>query len=188
MATPGWKQAAERLLLERGALEIGHPGGTLLEHTRRVAELLRAWGAGEDLQAAGLCHACYGTDGFPTAILDRTERELLADTIGAEGEACVYLYASCERKTVYPRLGDAGSLLVADRFATATRYISNGETRAWLELTAANELDLVRTNPETSAQWAPAFYELLRNGRRWLSDLAIDGWERALTSSRTRRQ
>jgi hypothetical protein len=179
MARSDWQQAAERLLRERGALHIEHPGGSLLEHTLRVSGLLEDWGADEDLQAAGLCHACYGTDGFHVAILDLSERELLAHIIGTVGEDIVYLYASCERKTTYPRLS-AGTLLFSDRFRRATRYISHDQTRAWLELTAANELDLVLTNPKAGATWAPAFYGLLRNWRCWLSGPALEAWERAL--------
>jgi hypothetical protein len=180
MARSDWQQAAERLLRERGALHIEHPGGILLEHTLRVSGLLEDWGADEDLQAAGLCHACYGTDGFPLAILDLSERESLAHIIGMMGEEIVYLYASCERKTTYPRLSGAGTLLFSDRFTRATRYISHDQTRAWLELTAANELDLVLTNPKAGATWAPGFYGLLRNWRCWLSGPALEAWERAL--------
>lgn len=180
MARSGWQQAAERLLRERGALDIEHPGGTLLEHTLRVAGLLEDWGADEDLQAAGLGHACYGTDGFPMAILDLSERDLLVHTIGAEGEGIVYLYASCDRKATYPKLSGADALLFTDRFTGATRYISDDETRVSLELMAANELDLVLTNPKAGAIWAPEFYGLLRIGRYWLSAQALGAWERAL--------
>ena len=56
-------------LLERGAGRLQHPGGTLYEHVTRVAALLAEWGASEEVQAAGLCHACYGTAGFPHALL-----------------------------------------------------------------------------------------------------------------------
>ncbi len=36
---------------------MAHPGGTLLEHLRRVAALLRSWGADPAVEVAGLCHA-----------------------------------------------------------------------------------------------------------------------------------
>jgi hypothetical protein len=111
MARTTWHQAAEWLLRERGASEIEHPGGTLLEHTRRVGELLRTWGADEDLQAGGFCHACYGTDGFAIAMLALTERRVLTETIGPKAEAIVYLYASCDRQAVYPRLSPSSPVL-----------------------------------------------------------------------------
>jgi hypothetical protein len=62
--------AAIELLVSRGAHEITHPGGTLLAHLERVHALLDQWGARPALRLAGLCHAFYGTDGFPAALGD----------------------------------------------------------------------------------------------------------------------
>ena len=102
------------LLVERGADCIEHPGGTLLDHLGRVASLLEGWGATDDVQKAGLCHACYGTDGFAPSLLGLDERGLLAARIGRRAEAWVYLYASCDREVVYPALGSRGSLWFRD--------------------------------------------------------------------------
>jgi hypothetical protein len=176
MARTTWQQAAELLVRERGAYEIEHPGGTLLQHTKRVGELLRTWGADQDLQAAGFCHACYGTDGFAIGMLALTERQVLTETIGPKAEAIVYLYASCDRQAVYPRLSPSSPVLFTDRFTAVTRCLSDNAAKAWLELTAANELDLVLANPETGSLWAPEFYRLLCAGRRWLSDAALVAW------------
>ena len=182
MARTTWQQAAEWLLRERGASEIEHPGGTLLEHTKRVGELLRTWGADEDLQAAGFCHACYGTDGFAIGMLALTERHVLAETIGPKAEAIVYLYASCDRQAVYPRLSPSSPVLFTDRFTGVTRHLPADGAKAWLELTAANELDLVLANPEAASLWALEFYRLLCAGRRWLSDTALAAWAQTLSS------
>ncbi|MEU2592432.1 DUF6817 domain-containing protein [Streptomyces albidoflavus] len=57
------------LLGERGAGRLPHPGGDLATHLRRVHSQLATWGARPALRLAGLCHAFYGTDGFPTALL-----------------------------------------------------------------------------------------------------------------------
>jgi hypothetical protein len=184
MARTTWQQAAELLLRERGASEIEHPGGTLLQHTKRVGELLRTWGADEDLQAAGYCHACYGTDGFAIGVLALTERPVLTETIGPKAEAIVYLYASCDRQAVYPRLSPSSPVLFTDRFTALTRYLSDDGAKPWLELTAANELDLVLANPEAGAQWGPEFYRLLCAGRRWLSDTALAAWGQMASSLR----
>ena len=59
-----------QLLIKCGAERIEHPGGTLLSHLKRVSALLDAWSARPALQAAGLGHAFYGTDGFATALVD----------------------------------------------------------------------------------------------------------------------
>jgi hypothetical protein len=62
------------LLAERGAASLDHPGGTLLEHLVRVANLLDEWGASVDLAMARLAHAAYGTEGFDDALFELDER------------------------------------------------------------------------------------------------------------------
>jgi hypothetical protein len=179
MPPDGWRGRADALLLERGAGAIDHPGGTLYEHVGRVADLLGAWGAGPALQAAGLCHACYGTDGFPTALLGLGERDLLIAVVGDEAEEIVYRYANCDRGKVYPRLGDPSPLHFTGRFDGRSGPIDDEAARGLTELTAVNELDLVLVNPDATASWAPAFHQLLRGARHWLSAEALAAWEEA---------
>ena len=90
--------AADRLLLDRGAAVIEHPGGTLLAHLRRTPALLGSWGADPDVQAAGFCHAAYGTDGFGTTLFDLTEREVLRETIGERAEGLVHRGSPVQRQ------------------------------------------------------------------------------------------
>ncbi|MGI5516358.1 DUF6817 domain-containing protein [Streptomyces sp. CA-106131] len=106
---------AMAILQAAGAEEIEHPGGTLLSHLRRVSALLGSWGARPALVSAGLCHAFYGTDGFPVALLDLGHRAELVEAIGVEAEALVYFYASCDRKSSYPGLTHNRGTFV-DRF------------------------------------------------------------------------
>lgn len=102
-------------LRELGAQDVAHPGGTLLLHLERVRGLLASWGARPALQRAGLCHAFYGTDGFPTALLPLARRAELAEVIGEEAESLVYLYAAAtglrriRRSTVRRRSSGTGS-------------------------------------------------------------------------------
>lgn len=74
-------------LAARGAGELPHPGGTLLAHLERVHALLCEWQARPAVRLAGLCHAFYGTDGFPTALGEVTGRNELAAVIGDEARA-----------------------------------------------------------------------------------------------------
>lgn len=78
---------ARSLLEDLGAATLPHPGGTLLAHLWRVQSRLADWGARPALRLAGLCHACYGTDGFPTALLPLDRRAELAWVVGAEAES-----------------------------------------------------------------------------------------------------
>ncbi len=170
-----WKRPALDLLVRRGAGRIEHPGGTLLEHLRRVSSLLEEWGAGDEVQAAGLCHACYGTDGFPVSLLDLDERPLLVSCIGSQAEAWVHLYASCDRAVAYRDFGEPGSLRFRDRFSDMTRELPEHDAAVLVELTAANELDIVMVNPAWGAQVAPELLDLLRSARRRLSEAAWHG-------------
>lgn len=86
MTPSGWKDKANQLLLDRDASGTDHPGGNLDDHLCRVSRLLADWGSREGLQAAGLCHTCYGTDGFAVALLELAERPLLTEAIGREAE------------------------------------------------------------------------------------------------------
>jgi len=50
----------------------------------------------------------------------------------------------------------------------------------FLGLTAADELDPVRVNPEFAATWAPESLELLRGPRQRVSEMALASWAEAL--------
>jgi catechol 2,3-dioxygenase-like lactoylglutathione lyase family enzyme len=163
-------------LLGRGAGQLAHPGGTLYEHLVRVAELLADWGADEDLQAAGLCHACYGTDGYPQPLLALSEQPVLAALIGTRAESLVYLYGSCDRDAVYPALGRAGPVSFRDRFTGRMHTPPEPDVRAFTELTAANELDIVRRNPATAARYGTALRQLFTRARPRLTDTAWQAW------------
>src|SRR5258708_37202830 len=174
--TPEARAKAEDFLLSRGAAGLAHPGGTLLAHLRRVAGLLADWGASPALQAAGLCHACYGTDGYNQSLLGPGERVNLAAIIGAEAEALVYLYASCDRAAVYPLLGDPGPVVFWDRFTGQHAAPTEQQVRGFAELTPANELDILRRSPGPAARHGASLLELISRIRFRLSDAAWQAW------------
>lgn len=166
---------AEELLVATGAGDLPHPGGTLLAHLRRVRDLLADWGAPDTVRLAGLCHATYGTDGFGTALLDPTERHRLVAAIGGEAEELVYLYGSCDRAAVYPRLGEP-TVPFADRFTGATTVPPAALVRGFAEITAANELDVVRHNADIAAEHGDALRQLVRRAAPHLSPAATEAW------------
>jgi Domain of unknown function (DUF6817) len=173
--TPGLtfdQQRVEEFLLAHGADQLPHAGGSLYDHLRRVTATLREWGADPTIQAAALCHACYGTDGFATSLLDVTERATLADLIGPAAESLVYLYGSCDRDAVYPRLANPGEVPFLDRFTGRTRTPPEPDVRAFVELTAANELDVVAHSPAIAAQHGPALFRLFVGVRDRMSAAA----------------
>ena len=174
-----WESGAESLLVARGADRIDHPGGTLLEHVRRVSAMLADWGASERLRAAGFCHACYGTAGFDAVLLDLSERDLLVEPIGSDAESLVYIYGSCDRKLVYPRFGEPGRLEFTDRFTAVTKSISERDAADLVELTAANELDIAKISSGFRAQLGKRLMDLF-DGAQAQGRLSERAWDDAV--------
>ncbi|MDH6213761.1 DUF6817 domain-containing protein [Streptomyces pseudovenezuelae] len=172
---------AVALLRKFGAADIAHPGGTLLAHLQRVQAQLADWGARPALQLAGLCHAFYGTDGFPTALLPVDRRAELVLVIGAEAEAIVYCYASCDRKATYPTVTDADGPF-RDRF-TGRGLRPELQLRCdFAELSAANELDIARIDPVFRERWGPELLALFTRFRPLLSQPAWSACESEVSS------
>jgi hypothetical protein len=176
-ADPDWA-AIEHFLEAHGAARIPHPGGTLLAHVSRVRLRLAAWHAAPEIQAAGLCHAVYGTDGFETSLLSTDQRGILADLIGVQAEELVYLYGSCDRKTTYPRFNGQLDVVFRDRFTDTAHTPQTAHRQAFAEITAANELDVVAHNPEAAVRHGPGLRRLLDRMAPLLSPAAV----RAYTS------
>lgn len=156
-----------------GAGSLAHPGGTLLAHLDRVQRRLADWGARPPLQLAGLCHACYGTDGFPATLLPLERRGELAALIGEEAEAIVYAYGSCDRRASYPSLAEPASPF-RDRFTGRVVIPGPRMRRDFAELTAANELDLAARDADFRERWGPDLLELFTRLRPLLSRPAWD--------------
>ena len=174
-------EQAVALLRKFGAVGIAHPGGTLLAHLQRVQRQLADWGARPALQRAGLCHAFYGTDGFPTALLPVDHRAELARVIGAEAETIVYRYASCDRKATYPTFADADGP-IHDRFTGRSHLPEPQPRRDFAELSAANELDIARIDPVFRERWGPELLALFTRLRPLLSQPAWSACESELSS------
>lgn len=171
------EERAREFLAEHGARTIAHPGGTLYEHLSRTAERLRAWDARDDLVLAGLCHATYGTDGFDRYLLPHSSRQPLEEIIGGAAETIVYAYASCERDRTYAGLV-AGHALLYDRFAGAAHTLDRAGIADFVELTFANELDVM----QQSAELRDAFGANLAALFAALTDYASDGARAAFES------
>ncbi|MEV4626363.1 VOC family protein [Micromonospora sp. NPDC049523] len=164
--------SAEEFLRTRGTEEIAHPGGTLYDHLCRVADRLVAWGASPDVQLAGLCHASYGTDGFDNALLAPSDRATLAEVIGQDAEALVYRYGAADRRAVYPRLGEPGPVPFTDRFTGHVDQPTEAELRAFVEITVANELDVLTHNPALATEHGGALWRLFDRVRSRMSPAA----------------
>ncbi|MEU5872746.1 DUF6817 domain-containing protein [Glycomyces sp. NPDC047369] len=165
-------------LRRHGAEQIAHPGGTLYAHLCRVSERLAVLGRSRDVQAAGLTHAVYGTDGFDRTLLDRADRAVLRDLVGTDAEELVYLYGACDRGRSWRELARTGE--VFDRFTRQVRTPDDCQLRSLVDLSIVNELDVVEHDPamlnrhgayfrELFASWTPiASEQVIREAQRVL--------------------
>ncbi len=147
--TTEWPALA--LLRDLGAERVGHPGGHLLDHLRRVRDQVAEWGGSRRARLAALCHATYGTDGLPHPLLPPDRRARLRAAIGDDAEALVHLYGVCDRSRTYAHLGTT-PLPLTDRFTGETVPLAADDLTDFAFLTIANELDVARTaalTPET---------------------------------------
>src|SRR5207247_10431313 len=94
------------------------------------------------------------------ARLGGAARAALAAVIGAAAEALVYRYGSCDRSTVYPNLGGPAPVRFADRFTGTADEPGLGELRNFVELTAANELDVLAHNEELMRRYGASLLDL----------------------------
>jgi hypothetical protein len=153
------------LLLVRGADELEHAGGSLYVHLHRVAKRLTTLGASDTLVLAGLAHAAYGTDGFPTHLFDwQQERPVLEAVIGPEAELLVYRYGSCERETTWRDLAEHHT--VTDRFTGTSEELSAADLREFVDLTIVNELDVLDHAPALAPKLRPFLQDQIP---RWQS-------------------
>jgi hypothetical protein len=74
---------------------------------------------------------------------------------GADAEALVYLYASCDRKASYCELV-ADDAVFTDRFTGERTRPPVQRRRDFAELTAANELDITAVSPQMRDRYGPA--------------------------------
>lgn len=175
----GRRERVAQFLHERGADQIDHLNGTLFDHLERTELLLRRWGCSEVVSIAGLSHAVYGTDGFPRALVALENRDVFTEAAGFHVEALVYLYASCDRGFVYPRLRNGVRMEFRDRFCGRTFLPAKPDLRDFVDLTLANEFDVGVVGPKAAEppEWLWTMFnhfqhlasEPVRDGFRFIS-------------------
>ena len=156
------RRLALAFLRSGAAPSMAHLHGTLLDHLLATEDLLRSWGASEELSRAGLCHAAYGTDGFSPHLLSWRRRGDLAALVGPDVEETVYFYAACDRSFLYPRLSGPGPVCCRDRFLDTTFEPSPSQLTDFVDLTLANEFEIAFGDaPSTGASVWPAWITAL---------------------------
>ncbi|KAA0016773.1 alpha/beta fold hydrolase [Antrihabitans cavernicola] len=163
------------LLLDAVCIDdIAHPGGKLRNHLDRTAATLESWGAPGWVADAGRVHAAYGTDGFPQAMPGLAPARIVA-AAGVETERLVDLYGRCDRTRSYATFR-TDSPMIVDRHTGEQFLLTATELRAFVELTAANELDVVAHSQSVAAEHGAELSDLFARLAPLLSPAARDAW------------
>jgi hypothetical protein len=161
-----------RRLQELGAAAFPHVNGTLAKHLQGTGRMLRSFGARDALCVAGFWHAVYGTDGIRGSLSSLDDRAAIAELIGVESEALVYLYGACARDAFHPRIGTQDALRFVDRYTKAEYPITVQQLRDFCELTLANELELMQNGQRFRAKHAPELDRFFGRMRGLVSERA----------------
>jgi hypothetical protein len=151
---------------------VTHPGGTLLDHLNRVARRLQSWGHSPEIALAGLTHAAYGTAGFADHLITPGRRSELVHVIGGHAEELVYRYGACVRDLAYPQFARSEPFTLTDRFTGSAVRLDDADTRAFIALTFANEIDVMTHNAELADRHGTALHDLAIAVDHWLTDAA----------------
>ena len=84
----------------------------------------------------------------------------MVDEIGDEAEAIVYRYGSCDRRFVYPQIGQQELVRFRDRFTGSVSTVGARDLRLFAELSVANELDVMAHSDSFRRSHGPAIREL----------------------------
>lgn len=156
------------------ARETAHLNGDLLAHLEGTAALLADWESSSDLRIAAVCHAVYGTDGFPQSLLELSERKAVREVIGTNAEQIVYFYASCDRGHLYRQLGTEQRPDFRDRYTDRIHTPDASVLSEFMELTFANELELVRASKAFRQKYGNQLGELFGECRQHVSAKAYN--------------
>ena len=164
-----------------GAAGFEHKNGTLHTHLLATHELLKRWGASAALCDAGLYHSAYSTAGFQKTMVTLDLRSDIANTIGKDAEAMVYLYCACDREVVYPNFKNQAAVEFKDRFTNEIFVMSEEQASAFCELTVANELELISLNEAYKTRHRVTLLELFDSMKMHLSKKAIAAYQSTLS-------
>jgi hypothetical protein len=122
------------------AREKGRKGRSLLDHLEGTRAVLDRWVSATEICLAGLFHSVYGAEGGRARDRDDnlTRRADVRALIGPAAEELAYLYAACERRSLFTNTVGTATLTVNDLFEKRDVPVAEATLRALLEIEAAN--------------------------------------------------
>jgi hypothetical protein len=141
--------AKERFLIEHKAIARSHSSRTLFDHLVGTRALLIDWSVETSISDAGLFHAVYGTESFPTAIVSTHLRQDVQAVIGREAEFLAYAFGVMTKQSFYANLDRSDGHHVMSRLYGDEMPVSDAQLNALCHISVANWLEQrPRVGPE----------------------------------------
>lgn len=140
-----FKKLSEEIIIQylknNKAGEIKHiKSGTLLDHLRRVKELLESWEVSQDVCIAGLCHSILSTEFFTTQVVTPENEDDFELLVGKRVMELIRHFSVMERSTLrYQEDVHTGSY--RKRLTGETVTITKQDVADLLTILIANEID-----------------------------------------------
>lgn len=132
--------AAKTYLANKGAGNIRHARGSLLDHLSRIEDRLKGWDVPEHVQLAGLFHSVFGTDHFKERLLKEEDMQQVRLLIGERAIRLVSLFSTIDRFSFSSKRAPGGySALHKDTYAVLP--LTKEEASETLHILLANAMD-----------------------------------------------
>jgi hypothetical protein len=158
-------------LVEELAGSKRHSGGALRDHLVGTARLLEEWGNPAEVCLAGLFHSIYGTEGYSIPSVELGRRDHVRERIGERAERLAYLFGVCERRDLFPSLGQKEPVLRDFVHGREVR-VSHDDLVSLVEIEVANYLEFTQRAPLEPPQLA-RFGERVERARAVLTPGAL---------------
>jgi hypothetical protein len=159
------------------AEHLSHVNGQLISHLEDTCNYLVKWGNREALCIAGLYHATYSTDGYSQQLIDINQRDRIIHLIGADAENIVYYYAACDRDYFYSKIGRSKDFSYHNRFTDEKSCLELQLFCDLLELTLANEIEIVSNNRSFKEQHRAWYIDLFNRFEPYVSRQAFQCYQ-----------
>ena len=137
-----------RRLIELSAGEFEHIDMQLIAHLDGTRCMLKAWGARDALQQAGLFHQAYSKGIIQDQnYISQPQRQLIAEVIGVDCEVIVYHYSACDRERFFNSLLLTNKPDYVDRFLLCAVQLEAQLLKDLCEMFVATELEVALNDP-----------------------------------------
>ena len=133
--------AKERFLIEHEAIARSHSSRTLFDHLVGTRALLIDWSVETSISDAGLFHAVYGTESFPTAMVTTHLRGDVQTVIGCEAEFLAHAFGVMTKQSFYANLDQSDGYHVISRLDGDEIPVSDTQLNALCHISVANWLE-----------------------------------------------